>query len=113
MVVMGLLRGLDGMLGDGKEEDVGLNITQQNEVERVLRWVGTEDTDALVRDHAGSVLEGLETWRMKKLYQFKEQQGLALSADLGLEGSLRGLQVQPSTNTAGNERRKMVVEELD
>jgi hypothetical protein len=113
MVVMGLLRGLDGMLGDGKEEDVGLNITQQNEVERVLRWVGTEDTDALVRDHAGSVLEGLETWRMKKLYQFKEQQGLALSANLGLEGSLRGLQVQPSTNTAGNEKRKMVVEELD
>jgi hypothetical protein len=112
MVVMGLLRGLDGVLGDGKDGDVGLNITQQNEVERVLRWVGSEDTDALVRDHAGSVLEGLETWRMKKLYQFKEQ-GLALSADLGLEGNLRGLQMQPSTITTDNGRRKMVVEELD
>jgi hypothetical protein len=112
MVVMGLLRGLDGLLEDEKESAVGLSIIQQNEVSRVLRWVGTEDTDALVRDHAASVLEGLETWRMKKLYQFRGQ-GLAMGAGLGLEGNLRGLQMQPSTKQTDKETKKLVVEELD
>jgi hypothetical protein len=112
MVVMGLLRGLDGLLEDEKGSAVGLSIIQQNEVSRVLQWVGTEDTDALVRDHAASVLEGLETWRMKELYQFREQ-GLAMGADLGLEGNLRGLQMQPSTKQTDKETKKLVVEELD
>jgi hypothetical protein len=112
MVIMGLLRGLDGLLEAGKESAVGLSIIQQNEVARVLQWVGAEDMDDVVRDHAASVLEGLETWRMKRLYQFKEE-GLVLGAELGLEGSLRGLDVQPKTKRDGNERRKLVVEELD
>jgi hypothetical protein len=65
-----------------------------------------------VRDHAASVLEGLETWRMKKLYQFRGQ-GLAMGAGLGLEGNLRGLQMQPSTKQTDKETKKLVVEELD
>jgi hypothetical protein len=112
MVIMGLLRGLDRLLEAGAESAVGLSITQENEVARVLKWVGTEDVDALVRSHAASVLEGLETWRIKRLYQFKED-GLAFGADLGLEGSLRGLDVQPNTHRVEDKSRKLVVEELD
>jgi hypothetical protein len=112
MVIMGLLRGLDGLLEAGQESAVGLSITQDNEVARVLKWVGAEDMDVLVRGHAASVLEGLETWRMKRLYQFK-QDGLAFGADVGLEGSLRGLDVQPNTHRVEEEKRKLVVEEVD
>jgi hypothetical protein len=112
MIVMGLLRGLDGLSKAGEETSVGLGMTQQNEVERVLKWAGAEDADALVRDHAASVLEGLDTWRMRKLYQVRDQ-GLALGPDLGLEGSLRGLAVQPEVNKDSNGKRKLIVEELE
>jgi hypothetical protein len=65
-----------------------------------------------VRDHAASVLEGLDTWRMKNLYPVRDH-GLVLGPDLGLEGSLRGLAVQPDVNKGSNERRKLIVEELE
>jgi hypothetical protein len=112
MIVMGLLRGLDGFSATGEETSVGMGMTQQNEVERILKWVGAEDADALVRDHAASVLEGLDTWRMKKLYQVRDP-GPALGPDLGLEGSLRGLAVQPEVNQGSNGKRKLIVEELE
>jgi hypothetical protein len=112
MIVMGLLRGLDSLSEAGGEPSVGLGMTQQNEVERVLKWVAAEDADALVRDHAASVLEGLDTWRMNKLYQVRYQ-GLALGTGLGLEGGLRGLAVQPEVKQRSNERRKLIVEELE
>lgn len=112
MVVMGLLRGLDGRLEANQEAEIGLGITQQSEVERVLKWVREEDVDSLVRDHAASVLEGLETWRMKKLYQVRDQ-GLALGGGLNLKGPLRGLTVQPGLGADRDERRKLIVEELE
>jgi len=112
MVIMGLLRGLDGRLEAEQEAEIGLGITQQSEVDRVLKWVSEEDVDSLVRDHAASVLEGLETWRMKKLYQVRDQ-GLALGGDVNLEGPLRGLTVQPGLGTDRNEPRKLMVEELE
>ncbi|KAH6502374.1 hypothetical protein HBI55_030390 [Parastagonospora nodorum] len=112
MVVMGLLRGLDGKLEADQEAEIGFDMTQQSEVERVLEWVREEDADSLVRDHAASVLEGLETWRMKKLYQVRDQ-GLGLGGNLNLEGPLRGLTVQPGLGTERDERRKLIVEELE
>lgn len=112
MAIMGLLRGLDGLSEAGEENAVGLGMAQQNEMERVLKWVVAEDADALVRDHAASVLEGLGTWRLKKLYRVKDLR-LGVGHDLGLEGGLRGLAVQPDANKDGNERRKLMVEELE
>jgi hypothetical protein len=112
MVVMGLLRGLDTLLEAGSEPSVGFNTTQQSEVTRALKWVGGEDVDALVRDHATSVLEGLETWRMKKLYQVRDW-GLALGPDLNLEGNLRGLHVQPDVSKGIGGTRKIIVEEVE
>jgi hypothetical protein len=110
LVIMGLLRGVDAALEHGRESNVGLELKQQGEVERVTKWVRDEDSDELVRDHAGSVVEGLETLRLKKLYKVRDE-GLRLGPDLGLEGNLRGLDIQP--NVEMNEgMRKMVIEEI-
>lgn len=108
LVVMGLLRALDESLDAGEAGPVDLGMRQQDEVERVLRWVRDEDNDDLVRDHAASVLEGLETLRLKKLYRVRDE-GVRLGPDLGLEGGLRGLNITPG----GDGKRRKVVEEIE
>jgi hypothetical protein len=81
----------------------------------VVRWVQSEDGDELVRDHAASVVEGLETLRFKMLYGDRDRdrdEGVRLGKDLGLEGGLRGLDIQPS-DESGGKRKKMVIEEIE
>ncbi|KAF2788991.1 hypothetical protein K505DRAFT_328549 [Melanomma pulvis-pyrius CBS 109.77] len=112
LVIMGLLRGMDASLEDGREGAVGLGLKQSAEAERVLKWVGSEDADDLVRSHAETVLEGLETWNMKRLFKYKDD-GFSLNADLGLEGNLRGLNVRPSQDGENARRRVPIVEELE
>jgi hypothetical protein len=111
-VVMGLLRGMDALLEDGKESNAGLGVKQMEEVERVIRWAGSEDKDGLVRDHAGSVLEGLETWRMKKLYKVRDE-SFRLGPNLGLEGNLRGLDIRPLQGSEGEGTTGRIVEEIE
>ncbi|KAH6861142.1 hypothetical protein BKA58DRAFT_392916 [Alternaria rosae] len=111
LVIMGLLRAIDARIESGQESVVGLNLKQQEEVERVVKWVRDEDTDELVRDHATNVVEGLETMRMKKLYKIRDE-GLRLGPDLGLEGNLRGLDVQPQTGN-GEGKTRMIIEEIE
>ncbi|KAF2866842.1 hypothetical protein BDV95DRAFT_611511 [Massariosphaeria phaeospora] len=112
LVIMGLLRGMDALLEEGKESSAGLGINQANEVEKVVQWVRDEDMDGLTRDHAGIVLEGLETWRMKKLYKVRDE-SFRLGPDLGLEGNLRGLDVQPLPEQAQRKGRPLIVEEIE
>ncbi|KAF1939387.1 hypothetical protein EJ02DRAFT_504837 [Clathrospora elynae] len=113
LVIMGLLRGVDAALENGEESAVGLNLKQQDEVERVVKWVRDEDGDELVRGHAASVVEGLETLRMKKLYRVRDE-GVRLGRDLGLDGNLRGLDVQLPANVEGHgEKKRMVIEEIE
>jgi hypothetical protein len=112
MVVMGLLRGLDSLPEANREPEVGFGMAQQNEIMRVLKWVNEQDVDHLVQDHAASVLEGLETWRMKKLYQVRDH-GFALGSNLNLENNLKGLNVQPDESKDKMERGKLMVEELE
>lgn len=111
LVVMSMLKGLDGALEGGEEAQVGLGLGQQEEVERVVRWLASEDGDALVKDHAATVLEGLETLRMKKMYRVRDE-GIRLGKDLGLEGNLRGLDATPNLEE-NKSRRKMIVEEVE
>jgi hypothetical protein len=111
LVMMGLLRGIDAGIESRQESAVGLNLKQQEEVERVVKWVRDEDADELVRDHAANVVEALETTRMKKLFRIRDE-GVKLGRDLGLEGNLRGLHVQPHAD-AEEGRRKPIIEEME
>ncbi|CAN9383581.1 unnamed protein product [Alternaria alternata] len=112
LVIMGLLRGVDAEIEGGREGKVGLNLKQQEEVERVVKWVRDEDTDGLVRDHAAGVVEGLETMRLKQLYKIRDE-GLKLGPDLGLERNLRGLNVQPRADNEEGKKKKMIIEEIE
>jgi hypothetical protein len=111
LVAMGMLRAMDSRLEAGHEHEssVGLGRAQQGEIERVMRWASYEDSDTLVREHAASVVEGLETLEMKKLYKIKDER-LRLGADLGLEGPLRGLAMQPRGEEKKGKARLMVEE---
>ncbi|KAL5411335.1 hypothetical protein PMIN03_004932 [Paraphaeosphaeria minitans] len=112
LVAMGLLRGMNGLLEEGKESVAGFGARQIEEVERVMRWARDDDVDGLVRDHAGSVIEGLETWRMKKLYKIRDEE-LRLGPDLSLEGDLQGLNVHPLSEQQGTGRKGPMVEEIE
>ncbi|KAF2189557.1 hypothetical protein K469DRAFT_658488 [Zopfia rhizophila CBS 207.26] len=111
LVVMGLLKGMDGLLEEGNKSVVGLGLKETEEVERVMKWVRDEDGDALVKSHAENVLEGMETWRMKKWFGIKEQ--VILGPDLGLEGNLRGLNVNPLVGERESGWRAPIVEEIE
>jgi hypothetical protein len=111
LVIMGLLRGIDVGIESGRDSAVGLDLKQQGEVERIVKWVRDGDADELVRDHAANVAEGLETIRMKKLYKIRDE-GLRLRPDLGLEGNLRGLNVQPQTHDKQG-KKKMIIKEIE
>ncbi|KAE8851827.1 hypothetical protein PTNB73_00844 [Pyrenophora teres f. teres] len=111
IAVMGLLRSFDTAIERGQEHEIGLSLKQQEELERVVKWVRDEDGDELVRGHAASVVEGLETLRLKKLYKTRDE-SLKLGQDLGLEGNLRGLNVQPQVQE-NDQKRKMIIEEIE
>ena len=111
LVVMGLLKGMDGLLEDGQEDTVGMGSTQMEEVERVMQWAMDEDADGLVRDHASSVVESMDTWRLKKLYRVRDA-GANLGPDLSLEGHMQGLTVQLLADRGGR-AKKSLVEEIE
>lgn len=116
LVVLGLLKGMDEELEKGSETNAGLSVNQMVEVERVLLWVRDMDGDTLVKGHAETVLEGLETWRMKKLFRLHDQQNAMFSANLGLSETLQGLNVRPSVQSEGAHvasPRGFVIEEIE
>lgn len=112
LVIMGLLRGTDVLLEDGKESPASLGLKQTSQAERVVKWLASEDSDGLVRRHAEDVIEALETWRMKKLFRAGKEQ-FKLSTDLGLESNLRGLDVNPAIAEEGKAKKRLVVEEIE
>ncbi|KAF2855963.1 hypothetical protein T440DRAFT_503667 [Plenodomus tracheiphilus IPT5] len=111
LVLLGLLHGLYASLEQGWGGVANISMTQQREMERVVRWMCSEDVDALVRDHAVSVVEGLETLSMRRLHKMRDA-GSRLGPNLELEGGLRGLGVTPGGGENAQSRR-MVVEEVE
>ncbi|KAF1994581.1 hypothetical protein P154DRAFT_25846 [Amniculicola lignicola CBS 123094] len=112
LVVMGVLKGMDALLEEGKNGAVGMGSKQTEEVERVMKWARDEDEDDLVKSHAESVLEGIEIWRMKKVYKIRDE-GFTLGANLGSEGNLRGLDVHPLADENKPGRQGLIVEEIE
>jgi hypothetical protein len=49
--------------------------------------------------------------RLKQLYKIRDE-GLRLGPDLGLEGNLRGLNVQPRADNEEG-KKKMIIEEIE
>ncbi|KAF2813567.1 uncharacterized protein BDZ99DRAFT_568740 [Mytilinidion resinicola] len=109
LVVLGVLKGLESGSGG-----VRLAVEKWAEVERVLKRVGADDEDGLVRGYVGVVLERLETWRREVWFGMRggggEQAGLGRLTG-GLEGGLRGLAIKPGDGKGGQGRS--MVEEVE
>ena len=110
LVVMGLLKGTDGLLEEGKQSTAALGWKQAEEVARVVKWVRDEDHDDLVKSHAENVLDGFETWRMKKWFKVSDER---FNANLGLQGGLLGLKIDPIGEEEKPGQRRLVVEEIE
>jgi hypothetical protein len=115
LVLLGVLKGMDKGLEERPISDdvamVGLGVGKWEEVERVLKWVRSEDLDELVQGHAGAVLEGLETWRIKSWFGLRTEKSedQVRRLNMGLEGGLRGLAIDPDNAKKG----KRMVEEVE
>ncbi|KAL1646817.1 hypothetical protein SLS58_002952 [Diplodia intermedia] len=123
LVVWGLVEAMDKVHEGGGEgvvgEGAGLAPEKWEEVERVVGWVRDRDADAVVKGHAGEVLEALETWRVKKALGVRGDgslagRGVGLTEDLGL-AELRGLNVNVGGQDGRGQGRgkKLVVEEIE
>jgi hypothetical protein len=112
LVIMGFLKGLDSLIDQEVEITVNFGIRQYGEVERVMKWLQQEDTDDLVRTHAGDVLESLDILRVKQWFGVQQKQ---VNQDLGLdvEGGLRGLTVNPLAAKDGAKYKGGLVQEVE
>lgn len=113
LVVMGLLRSLAGLIESGKEQVIRLSSKQEEDLARVIGWVKDEDADALVRDHAVNVLEGLEALQFKKLHMAGKER-FGFGPDFGLQGHLRGIGIElDDVRRHQDKPNKMIIEELE
>ncbi|KAI9703761.1 MAG: hypothetical protein M1836_007531 [Candelina mexicana] len=99
LLLMSLIRVLNKAHEDGRH--VGFGFAGENlvDVVEVLRYVRDTDEDQLVKGHAETVIEGLETWRSKSLV------GDVITPKLEIEGErLAGLSVNPDAKSGSRPR---------
>jgi hypothetical protein len=97
LLVMSLVRALDGAQEEGKKLGFGLAGQSLDDVLRILQYVSATDGDGLVRKHAEDVTAGLQTWQVKTLVaavadptaELQEIAGLPVSAGSGPAGARR------------------------
>lgn len=97
LLVMSLVRALDGAQEEGKKLGFGLAGQSLDDVLRILQYVSATDGDGLVRKHAEDVTAGLQTWQVKTLVaavadptaELQEIAGLPVSAGSGPAGVRR------------------------
>ncbi|KAI9754692.1 MAG: hypothetical protein M4579_004597 [Chaenotheca gracillima] len=103
ILIMSLIRALDKAQDDGRKLGFGFAGENLESVIRVLQYVQTTDSDGLVREHAGDVVEGLETWRSKSVLGISASERSEQSPMLDLQGErLAGLSVNlnPPSNSS-------------
>ena len=89
-----------------------LSPAKWDEVEKVITWAADMDDDTIVRGHAKEVQDELVSWRMSLLFGSNADGTGLVAPRVGLEGRLRGLNVdvQPGASRAS---KKAFIEEID
>ncbi|KAF2018805.1 hypothetical protein BU24DRAFT_418359 [Aaosphaeria arxii CBS 175.79] len=108
-VIVGTLKGMDVSSDNGELSSASLDMREIDQIVNVTAWVKDEDADPLARSHAQSILEDIETWRMKQIYKIRDE-GLRMTDNLGLDGTLRGLDIEPLSTTEHGKKGKLVQE---
>ena len=97
LVVLSLVKALDAADEAGRKLGFGFAGENLAEVNAVLRYIETTDSDALVKGHVGVVIEGLETWQSKTILGMPGS-GVSLAPRTVFDGDrLAGLSVNPET----------------
>ncbi len=109
LLIMSLVKALDKAREEGRNLGFGFAGENLVDVIEVLRYVRDTDKDGMVKGHAETVIEGLETWRSKSLLGISAERD-GLTPRLELEGErLAGLSVNPNAQSGSRPR----IEELD
>ncbi|KAI9789064.1 MAG: hypothetical protein M1835_001911 [Candelina submexicana] len=106
LLLMSLIRALDKAAAHEDSIQLGFGFAGENlgDVVEVLGYVRDTDEDEMVRGHAETVVEGLETWRSKSLW------GDVVTPKLEIEGErLAGLSVNPNAMSGS----RPCIEEVD
>ncbi|KAI9843508.1 MAG: hypothetical protein M1837_006262 [Sclerophora amabilis] len=110
LLIMSLIRALDKVREEGRRMGFGFAGENLESVIRVLRYVHATDNDVLVRDHANSVIEGLEVWRSKSILGLSASERGDTSPMLGVEPNrMAGLTLNPSEDS----RNRPKIEEIE
>lgn len=107
MVLLSLLNSTDSAFQEGNE--MSMNPEKWAEIEKVLKFVADTDLDDLVLSHARDFLESLEAWNMKRM-QVVSHIPEGEQIRFGLEGKLRGLEVNPNVE---ERKGRMMIEEIE
>ncbi|TID21529.1 Armadillo-like helical [Venturia nashicola] len=106
MVLLSLLNSTDAAF---QERSMAMSPEKWAEIEKVLKFVADTDLDDLVLSHAKDFLESLEAWNMKRI-QVVTQAPEGGQIRFGLEGKLRGLEVNPDVEET---KGRMMIEEME
>ncbi|KAI9722047.1 MAG: hypothetical protein M1812_002007 [Candelaria pacifica] len=104
LLIMSLLKALNKAREEGRKLGFGFAGDNLVDVIEVLSYVRDTDNDDLVKGHAETVIEGLETWRSKSLLGLSaERDELTPRLELDIE-RLAGLSVNPNAKSASRPR---------
>lgn len=106
IVLLSLLNSTDSASQKGNE--IAMNPDKWAETEKVLQFVADTDSDDLVLSHAKDFLESLEAWNLKRA-QVVTQVPEGEQIRFGLEGKLRGLEVNPDVG----KKDRVMIEEIE
>lgn len=121
LVLMGLLRGIDGLLEQKRVEDaeriVGLIRSapggqkgsggKWDDIERVIRWTVSEENDEIVKGHAENVVEAWETLKLKRVVAFQHEDQIRNT--FGEDYQLKGLKISEPKSSP----KKGFIEEIE
>ncbi|RDI80918.1 hypothetical protein Vi05172_g9076 [Venturia inaequalis] len=108
IVLLSLLKSTDSAFQE--KNKVAMNPEKWVEIEKVLKFVLDTDSDDLVLSHAKDFLESLEAWNMKRIQVVTQAAPESEQIRFGLEGKLRGLDVNPDVEET---KGRTMIEEIE
>ncbi len=111
VVILSFVRALHDAREAGRRLGFGLAQQSQDDILRILRYVGETDEDGLVRQHAADVVESLENWQMASL--LPAGGGEELTGPLGGLNKLAGLSIGAASPGGVASGQRPRIEEIE
>lgn len=99
LVILSFVMALNKAREAGRSVGFGLTVESQKDIKRVLQYIAGTDNDGLVRQHAGDVIESLQSWDVASMISDTKMPESTLT-------KLAGLSVDPTNQELSGRRDK-------